>query len=380
MDLMLTPEQEALRQLVRELMTERVQPRAAEIDQNGEFPQDVRALFAEHGLFAATVPPEYGGLDGSLVTISLIAEEISRVCASSGMVFCNQYLGTGPIALFGNQEQKQRYLPRLGTGEWLCSFALTEPGAGSDVNGIATRAVPDGVGWRLNGRKCFITHANVADVVTVFAKAEVDGEPRLSAFLIERSMPGWAVDKIEHKMGLRGSPTCSIVLEDCWVPAANLLGGIGDGQKIAFGSLNKGRIMCGSQALGIAQGALEAAVTYAGSREQFGRPIGQFQAIQMILADMEAEVQAARALLRTAAWKYDTGAADIVRIASAAKLFATEMVNRVTSSAVQVLGGYGYISDYPVERMMRDARIFAIFEGSNQIQRTVIAKQLLKGI
>lgn len=301
MDLSFTPEQEALRQLVRELMERNVRPRTHEIDKQGEFPTDVHQLFAEHGLYGATVPPEYGGLDGSLVTISLIAEEISRVCASSGMVFCNQFLGAGPITLFGTQAQKQKYLPKIGTGEWLCSFALTEPEAGSDVSAISTRAVRDGNGWRLTGRKCFITHANVADVLTVFAKAEVDGEKLLTAFLVERGRPGWAVDHIEEKMGLRGSPTCSIVFEDCWVPDENVLGRIGGGRQVAFGSLNKGRIMCGSQALGIAQGALEAAVAYARTRVQFGRPIGEFQAIQMILADMEADVQAARALLRTAA-------------------------------------------------------------------------------
>jgi alkylation response protein AidB-like acyl-CoA dehydrogenase len=369
----ITPEQEELRQSVRRLMEERVRPRAAEIDQQGEFPHDVRKLFADNDVFATVVPPEYGGIDGRLETLAIICEEITRVCANSGMVLGNQYLGTGPVLLFGSDRQKQTYLPKFATGEWLCSFGLTEPGAGSDASSLTTSARRDGHSWVISGRKNFITHANVADVVTVFARTD-DG---ITAFLVTRDDPGWEVDKIEHKMGLRGSPTCSIVFEDVRVGDDAVVGDEGAGMHIALASLNKGRIMTAALALGIAQGALELALGYAQDREQFGRKIADFQAIQFMLADMETDIEAARALVRTAAARYDEGAEEIIKYSAVTKLFTTDMVNRVTSTAVQVLGGYGYISDYPAERMMRDARIFSIFEGTNEIQRLVIARELL---
>jgi alkylation response protein AidB-like acyl-CoA dehydrogenase len=375
MTVRITPEQEQLRLSVRRLMEERVRPRAAEIDLQGEFHHDVRKLFADNDVFTTVVPPEYGGLDGSLETLTIICEEITRVCANSGMVLGNQYLGAGPVLLFGTEHQKRMYLPKFATGEWLCSFALTEPGAGSDAGSLKTVARRDGGSWVISGRKNFITHANVADVVTVFARTD-DG---ISAFLVTGGDDGWEVDKIEHKMGLRGSPTCSVVFEDVRVDAGALIGDEGAGMRIALASLNKGRIMTASLALGIAQGALELAVDYARDREQFGRAIADFQAIQFMLADMETDIEAARALVRTAAAHYDEGSSDIIKYSAVAKLFATDMVNRVTSTAVQVLGGYGYISDYPAERMMRDARIFSIFEGTNEIQRIVIARELLGG-
>jgi alkylation response protein AidB-like acyl-CoA dehydrogenase len=369
----ITPEQEELRHSVRRLMEERVRPRAAEIDLQGEFPNDVRKLFADNDVFATVVPPEYGGIDGSLETLTIICEEITRVCANSGMVLGNQYLGAGPVVLFGTNEQKSTYLPKFATGEWLCSFALTEPGAGSDASSLQTAARRDGDSWVISGRKNFITHANVAHVITVFARTE-NG---ITAFLVTGNDSGWEVDKIEHKMGLRGSPTCSIVFEGVRVPGDAVVGEVGEGMRIALASLNKGRIMTASLALGIAQGALETALDYARERRQFGRPIADFQAVQFMLADMETEIEAARALVRTAAARYDEGANEIIKYSAVAKLFATDMVNRVTSTAVQVLGGYGYISDYPAERMMRDARIFSIFEGTNEIQRIVIARELL---
>lgn len=379
MDLSLTPEQESIRGLVRELMEDRVRPRAAEIDEQERFPDDVRKLFAGHGVFATTVPPAYGGVDGSLVTLCMVCEEITRVCANSGMVLGNQYLGVGPLLLFGSEEQKRCYLPRLAAGELLCSFALSEPGSGSDAASLQTRALRDGGGWRLTGRKVFITHANVADVMTVFARVMGDsGESGVSAFLLDRSTSPWIVDKVEHKMGLRGSPTCSVLLDGVPAPGSALLGEVGAGMRIALSCLDKGRIMTAALALGIAQGALELAVAYARERVQFGRPIAEFQAVQFMLADMDAEIRAARALVREAAWRYDRGDADHVHLSAVAKLFTTDMVNRVTSRAVQVLGGYGYIRDYPAERMMRDARIFSIFEGTNEIQRLVIARQLLR--
>jgi alkylation response protein AidB-like acyl-CoA dehydrogenase len=373
MTVRITPEQEELCRSVRRLVEERVRPRAAEIDLQGEFPHDVRKLFADNDVFATVVPPEYGGIDGSLETLAIICEEITRVCANSGMVLGNQYLGAGPVVLFGTDEQKSTYLPKFATGEWLCSFALTEPGAGSDASSLKTAARRDGDSWVISGRKNFITHANVADVITVFARTEVG----ITAFLVTGNDRGWEVDKIEHKMGLRGSPTCSIVFEGVRVPGDAVVGEVGAGMRIALASLNKGRIMTASLALGIAQGALETALDYARERHQFGRPIADFQAVQFMLADMETEIAAARALVRTAAARYDEGAKDVIKYSAVAKLFTTDMVNRVTSTAVQVLGGYGYISDYPAERMMRDARIFSIFEGTNEIQRIVIARELL---
>ncbi len=374
MDLSLSSEQEAIRGTVRELMEGQVRRRAAEIDAREEFPQDVLELFRKQGLFATVVPPEYGGLDGSLVTLCLVCEEITRVCANSGMILGNQFLGVGPLLLFGDEEQKRRYLPRLGTGELLCSFGLSEPGAGSDAASLQTRAVPDGSGWRLEGRKNFITQANLADLLTVFART---GEG-VSAFLLDRTESPWVVEKVEHKMGLRGSPTCSVLLEHTPVPGSALIGEVGSGMRIALTCHNKGRIMTAALALGIAQGALELMLDYSRDRVQFGRPISEFQAIQFMLADTETELQAARALVNAAAWHYDTAAADIVRFSAMAKLFTTDMVNIATSRTVQALGGYGYIRDYAAERMMRDARIFAIFEGTNEIQRLVVARQLLR--
>lgn len=363
-----------LSQGIRRMVDERLRPGAAAIDERGEFPEHVRRLFVEHDVFATIAPPEYGGLDGRLETLTAVCEEIARGCANSGMLLGNQYLGAGPLLLFGTDAQKQAYLPRLASGEWLCSFALTEPDAGSDAGALRARAVRDGEDWVISGRKCFITQANVADLLTVFARAD-EG---VTAFLVNRD-EGWSVDKIERKMGLRGSPTCSVVLEDVRVPADAVVGTVGGGMRIALTTLDKGRIMTASLALGIAQGALDAAVAYARERRQFGTRLAEIQAIQFMLADMETDIQAARALVRSAAAAYDAGAPGIVKVSAATKLFATDMVNRVTSTAVQVLGGYGYIAEFGVERMMRDARIFSIFEGTNQIQRLVIARELVGG-
>jgi alkylation response protein AidB-like acyl-CoA dehydrogenase len=336
---------------VRALAEEHLRPRAAEIDARGEFPTDVLALFRAHGVFAAVT--------GDLSALTRICEEIARVCANSGMLLGNQYLGAGPVLLFGSEAQREEYLPRFASGEWLCSFALTEPEAGSDARALRTRALRHGEGWTLSGRKCFITQANVADVLTVFARAE-EG---ITAFLVTREDPGWEVDKVERKLGLRGSPTCSVALDAVVVGPDALVGRPGDGLKIALTALNKGRIMTASLALGIAQGALEAALAHARPRP----------AVRAMLADMETDVQAARALVRHAAERYDAGDAGIVRLSASTKLFATDMVNRVTAAAVDVVG----LADSPAERMLRDARIFSIFEGTNQIQRLVIARELV---
>lgn len=378
MDPRINEEQLMMKRNVRKMMQEKVAPRAAEIDEQGKFPWDVKELFSENDLFSLVVPPEYGGLDGKLMTLCLCIEEISMVCASSSMVLGNQSLGASPIYLFGNEEQKQRYLTKIAAGGKLACFALTEPNAGSDVGGLQTRAVPDGDYYVINGNKCFITHAEVGDPFTVFARVAVSGKDKITAFIVDRDTPGVSFGKNEVKMGLRGSPTGTVILENVRVHRDSMLGGLGDGFRIAMDSLDKGRIMVAAMAIGLAQGALDCAREYARARVQFGRPIAEFQGIQFMLADMETSIQAARSLMLTAAHKYDNDEPDMVRFSAMSKLFATDMVMNVTTSAVQVLGGYGYCREYPVERMMRDAKIFAIFEGTNQIQRVVVARDLIK--
>ena len=374
----MSPEQASLRQMVRELMEDRVRSRAAEIDAGGEYPFWVRDLFASHDLFTTVVPVEYGGLDGSLLTQCVAIEEVARVCANSSMVLGNQSLGSTPIALAGTAEQKQRYLPGVARGEILPSFGLTEPGAGSDIHAMTTRAVAHSGGWRLNGAKCFITQGNIADVVTIFAQVSHGGKDQITAFLVEKGTPGFACTRVEHKMGLRGSPTCSLALDDVWVPAEAMLGGIGDGFKLSLHCLNKGRISVAAQSLGIAQGAYEAARDYARERVQFGQSLSKLQAIQMMIADMVTEIEAARCLTWAAAYKYDEHEPDMVQFSGMAKLYASDVANRVATNAVQVLGGYGYLQDFPVERMMRDAKIFQIFEGTNQIQRFSVAREVFR--
>lgn len=379
MDFMLDEEQESIRRSVRRMMIEKVAPRAAEIDQTGEFPWDVKELFAENGILALVVPTAYGGVDDRLTTYVAAMEEVARVCASSSMILGNQALGSIPIIQFGNEEQKQKYLPGIATGEILPSFALTEPNAGSDVAAIQTKAVPDGDYWIINGSKIFITQANIANLFTVFAKTPMpDGKERITAFLVEGDQPGIVPGKKEDKMGLRGSPTCEVSFENVRVHKDAILGNLGDGFKIAMKSLDKGRISVGFQAIGIAQGALEVARDYSKQRVQFGKPLCEHQAIQFMLADMETKVQTARWLGYYAAWKYDMKHKDISKYSAMAKMWATDMVMEVTTNAVQILGGYGYCRDYPLERMMRDAKIFAIFEGTNQIQRIVIARAMLE--
>jgi alkylation response protein AidB-like acyl-CoA dehydrogenase len=292
------------------------------------------------------------------------------------MVVTNQSLGSSPIVLAGSNEQKEKWLPSFATGEKLVSFGLTEPNAGSDVRSLSTRAVRADGGWRINGRKCFITHANVADLVVVFAKVREDGD-HITAFLVETDRDGFAVDKVELKMGLKGSPTCSVVLEDVWVPEENMLGKIGDGFHILIGSLNKGRISVAAQATGLAQGALEASLRYARDRVQFGQALTKMLAVQQMVGDMATAIEASRCLVWAAASKYDYQSPDMVRYSGMAKLFATETAMKVTTDAVQIMGGYGYMVEYGVERMMRDAKVFQIIEGTNQVQRLSIAREAL---
>jgi len=373
-----SPEQQSIVQMVRELMLEQVAPRAQEIDEKAEFPIWVADLFQRYDLFGVAVPEEYGGIDGSLVTQAAVLEQVARVCASSSMILGVQSLGAVPVALFGDDAQKQRWLPALATGEKRIAFGLTEPNAGSDIRAMTTRAVPKDDGYVLNGRKSFISNANMAHVVVCFAR--VKGEEKdggITAFLVETDREGFEVDKIEHKMGLRGSPTCSLVLEDVWVPAASVLGGVAMGMDVALGTLHKSRVASASQALGVAQGALDLSAAYVKEREQFGRTLSRLPGVQAIVGQMLTEVEAARSLVFSAAARYDEGAGEEGRFSSMAKLFASDTAMKVTTDAVQIMGGYGYMVEYGVERFMRDAKVFQIFEGANQLHQMGAARAYL---
>jgi alkylation response protein AidB-like acyl-CoA dehydrogenase len=374
----LTEEQRMLLDMVRELAQERIAPRAAEIDQTAEYPWDIKDALAKQDLLALPFPEQYGGTGTDLLTICMVIEEIAKVCATSALIIATQTLGSLPISLAGTAEQKQRFFPRLSSGEWIAAFALTEPGAGSDAAGMRTRAVLDGDSYVLNGSKHFITNAGIAHVNTVVAMTDpTKGVKGLSAFIVESDRPGFSVGKIEHKMGIRGSRTGELVFSDCRIPVTNLLGKEGDGFKIAMMTLDRSRPEVGAQALGIAQGALDYACRYAKERVQFGGPISNLQAIQLMLADMAMQVEASRLLVYQAAEAVDKGDKNITMLSAMAKCFAGDTAMRVTVDALQVLGGYGYMTEYPLERMMRDAKITQIYEGTNQIQRMVIARNLL---
>ena len=365
--------------VVRELVKERVEPRAAEIDAKGEFPWDIKQLFAENDLLGIPFPVEYGGLGGSFVTYVKVVEEVSKACASSALIIAVQELGALPILIGGNDEQKRRWIPDLASGEKIAAYALTEPGSGSDAAGsMRTKARRDGDDYVLDGSKIWITNGSVADVVTVFAVTDPSkGANGISAFVVEKGTPGFVVGKLEKKMGIRGSPTVELGFENCRVPAANMLGEEGQGFKIAMKVLDKSRPGIAAQALGIAQGALDYATEYTKQRVAFGKPISQQQGLQFMLADMKTEVEAARLLLYEAARKCDESSPDVTTWAAMAKLKCGDVAMSVTTDAVQLLGGYGYSTDYPVERMMRDAKITQIYEGTQQIQRIVIARSMV---
>jgi alkylation response protein AidB-like acyl-CoA dehydrogenase len=365
--------------VVRQLVKERVEPRAAEIDANGEFPWDIKQLFAENDLLGIPFPAEYGGLGGSFVTYVKVVEEVSKACASSALIIAVQELGALPILIGGSDEQKQRWIPDLASGAKIAAYALTEPGSGSDAAGsMRTKARRDGDDYILDGTKIWITNGSVADVVTVFAVTDSSkGANGISAFVVEKGTPGFTVGKLEKKMGIRGSPTVELSFDNCRVPAANLLGEEGVGFKIAMKVLDKSRPGIAAQALGIAQGALDYATEYTKQRVAFGKPISQQQGLQFMLADMKTEVESARLLLYEAARKCDESAPDVTTYAAMAKLKCGDVAMSVTTDAVQLLGGYGYSTEYPVERMMRDAKITQIYEGTQQIQRIVIARSMV---
>jgi alkylation response protein AidB-like acyl-CoA dehydrogenase len=377
----LTDEQREIRDLIRMLARDRIAPRAAEIDKRSEFPWDVVELFREHGIFGVMYDEEYGGLGASALMTLVAIEEVSKVCATSGLILAVQELGSLGMKLAGNEEQRDRYLPRLASGEWLTAYALTEPGSGSDSAAMRSEARRDGDEYVITGGKRFITNAGVADLYTVFAKTDPTlGHDGISAFLVEATSPGFEVGRIEPKMGIKGSTTGEIFFNDMRIPADNLLGEEGKGFKIAMRILDRSRPGIGAQGLGIAQGATDYALEYAKDRETMGKPIGQHQMISAMLADMETKCEAARGLLYKCGQLIDEGAegSELTKISAMAKLYCSDVAMEVTTDAVQVLGGYGYMQEYPVERMMRDAKITQLYEGTNQIQRLVIAREMLK--
>ena len=378
----LNADQRALRDAVRELAQEKIAPRAAAIDQSGEFPWDVVELLAQHDFFAPAFPEQYGGLGSDMISTLLVIEELSRVCATSGLIPAVQELGSLPLLHGGTDELKQRWLPDLAAGKILAAFALTEAGAGSDAASMRTRATRDGDDWVINGEKRFISQGDVATVVAVFAQTDSDpaavkAHRHTTCFYVEKGTPGFTSPRVEHKMGIRGSTTAELALQDARVPDANRVGEVGDGWALAMKTFERSRPGIAAQAVGLAQGALDVAAKYATERKQFGRPIGDFQMIAAMLADMATRTEAARQLLYTAAEHIDAGDAHAPRWASMAKLFCGDTAMAVTTDAVQVLGGYGYTTEYPVERMMRDAKITQLYEGTQQIQRLIIARDLL---
>src|SRR6187551_735972 len=374
----LTDDQLEFRDAIRKMVVERVAPRAAEIDAKAEYPWDLRRLFADHDLFGLPFDEEYGGTGTGTLMLNVAIEEVARACASSALMLMIQELGTLPIRLFGSDELKQRFLPRCASGEWSPAFALSEPEAGSDPGGMITNARRDGDEWVINGTKNWITNLGIADFYVVFAKTDREAARSrgISAFVVEADRPGFSVGKLEHKLGIKGSPTGQPIFDDVRVPASNLIGEEGKGMHVALGTLDHSRLGVAAQAVGIAQGATDHASAYANERKQFGQPLSSFQGMQFKLADMETRTAAARELLYRACAKIDRHESDAGKYSAMAKLFASDTAMYVTVEAVQVLGGYGYVTEYPVERYMRDAKITQIYEGTNEIQRLVIARSL----
>jgi alkylation response protein AidB-like acyl-CoA dehydrogenase len=381
----LTPEHEALRESVRQLADDKIAPHAAKVDQAAEFPTDAHDALVKAGFHAIHIPEEYGGSGGDALATAIVIEEVARACASSSLIPAVNKLGTVPLLLSASEELKQRYLPRVASGESMFSYALSEPEAGSDAASMKTRAVRDGDKYVLNGTKRWITNAGVSTFYTVMAVTDpAAGAGGISAFVVEDGDPGFSFGALEHKLGIKGSPTRELYFDNCAIPADRIIGAEGTGFRTALATLDHTRITIAAQALGIAQGALDYATGYMKERKQFGKPIADFQGLQFMLADMAMKVEAARQLTYAAAARSERAmegerAADLTFMSSACKCFASDVAMQVTVDAVQLLGGYGYVSDFPVERMMRDAKITQIYEGTNQIQRVVMARQLLKG-
>jgi acyl-CoA dehydrogenase len=361
--------------MIAQLARERIAPRSAEIDERAEYPWDVRKLLGEQDVLGLPFPVEYGGTGTGTLMLNMAVEEIAKVDASCALILMVQELGTLPIQLYGSEELKERLLPRCARGEFSPAFALSEPEAGSDPAGMKTTAVKDRDEWVINGTKNWITNLGIADFYVTFAVTDRE-QRRISAFVVEADRPGFSVGKLEHKLGIRASPTGQPIYEDVRVPEGNLIGEVGRGLSVALGTLERTRLGAAAQAVGIAQGATDYAVAYARERRQFGKAINEFQAIQFKLADMETRTAAARELLYKACAMADQRHPQRAKYSSMAKVFCSDNAMAVTVDAIQVLGGYGYVKEYPVERMMRDAKITQIYEGTNEIQRLVIARTL----
>lgn len=379
MDFSLSKTEQLFLQMVRSFAQNEVKPLAAEVDEQERFPEENVAKMAKLGFFGIPFPVEYGGMGGTNQLYSMAVEELSRVCATTGVVVsAHTSLCANPIYELGTEEQRKKYLPKLCSGEWLGAFGLTEPNAGTDASAQQTTAVLDGDHYVINGSKIFITNASKAHVFIVMAMTDRSlGTKGISAFIVEKGMPGFSVGKEEKKMGIRGSATCELIFEDCIVPKENLLGKEGKGFNIAMKTLDGGRIGIASQAVGIAQGAMDEVIQYVKERKQFGRPLSKFQNTQFQIADLQTAVEAARLLVRRASWKKDMQLPYTVD-AAYCKLFAAETAMHVTTKVVQLFGGYGYTREYPVERMMRDAKITEIYEGTSEVQRMVIGGSLLR--
>ncbi len=376
----LSPEQEEFREAVRRFAEDKIAPNAAEADEKEQFPWPSFEAYRDTGFVSVPFPEEYGGQGADAVTNAVLIEEVARVCASSSLFVIICKLGMIPVLEWGSDALKQRYVPRVASGELQASYCLSEAGAGSDVAAMSTRAVRDGDHYVLSGTKTWITNAGVSDLYTVFAKTDPDaGHRGISAFVVEQDFEGFSIGKVEHKLGVRGSPTGEVVLDEVPVPAENLIGEEGHGFYYAMATLDRSRPGIGAQAVGIAQGALDAAVEYVRQREQFDRPIADFQGVQFMLADMATGVEAARQMVHRACAMIDRGDPGLTRAGAMAKMLAADTAMAVTTDAVQLLGGAGYTKEHPVERMFRDAKVTQIYEGTNQIQRVVIAKHLLAG-
>jgi alkylation response protein AidB-like acyl-CoA dehydrogenase len=375
----LPDEYEEFRAAARRLADTGIAPHAAAADERAEFPWESFAAYRDSGLVRSLYPEKLGGDGGDTLTYAILVEETARVCGASSLFVLISRLGVTPIVKYADDDLARRIVPKVATGEWQASYCLSEPEAGSDVASMATHAVRDGDHYVLNGRKAWITNAGVSNVYTVFAKTDPDAGSRgISAFAVLADTPGFSVGKLEHKMGMRGSPTGELVLDDAIVPADQLIGEEGRGFEYAMGALDTSRPIVGAQAVGLAQGALEVAARYVQERKQFGRSIADFQGLQFMLADMATRLEAARTLVYRACAMVDAGAPGVSKISSMAKLFASDAAMQITTDAVQLLGGAGYTTEFPVERMMRDAKVTQIYEGTNQIQRVVVSRRLLE--
>ncbi len=372
-------EHEMLREAVRAVCDDKIAPLAAEVDEKAEFPQESYEALRKADFHAVHIPEEYGGAGADALATCIVIEEVARACASTSLIPAVNKLGTMPLLLSASEDLLKRYLPAVASGEAMFSYALSEPEAGSDAVAMKTTAVRDGDHYVLNGAKRWITNAGVSEYYTVMAVTDPDaGANGISAFVVEKSDEGFTFGAPEKKLGVKGSPTCELYFDDCRIPADRLVGAEGTGFKTALRTLDHTRVTIAAQAVGIAAGALAYAASYAKERKQFGRAIADFQGIQFLLADMAMKVETARQMTYVAACKSERGDKDLTFFGAAAKCYASDIAMEVTTDAVQVLGGYGYVKDYPVERMMRDAKITQIYEGTNQVQRLVIARQLLK--